>query len=138
MVADYDYMLGGDDEDGGIPFFEPDTDKGKEIIEWVRHHGVSPDWCFGIRLQGEEAVLRLVRFDVNEEGRWYRVLARNEKGQDRLVFDEHTVPREGFPEIPASEVIRHLSADKASLAKKYSRAQRSLDEIYTLVRKGMG
>ena len=137
MVADYDYMLGGDGEDGGIPFFEPDTDKGKEIIEWVRHHGVSPDWCFGIRLQGEEAVLRLVRFEESPEGRW-RYVIENSKEAARRVFDEHTVPREGFPEIPASEVIRHLSADKASLAKKHSRAQRSLDEIYTLVRKGMG
>lgn len=137
-MADYDYMLGGDNEDGSIPFFEPDTDKGKEIIEWVRGHGVSPDWCFGIRLQGEEAVLRLVQFEESPEGRWRRMIARNAEGKDRLVFEECTVSREGFPELPAGEVIQIMSEEIKNLFGKFIKAQMTLDDIYTLTRKAQG
>lgn len=134
-MVEYDYTLGGDDEDGGIEFAEPGSELSQAHIAWVRSHGVSPDWCFGIRLQGEEAVLKLARFERSDNGRWQRVVVNGEDGNAELVFDEHTVSREGFPEVPVNELVQQLSADKAALAENYAKARRLLDKVDTLMRK---
>jgi hypothetical protein len=136
MSVDYDYVLGSWDEEGGIPFFEPDTKFGKAHAEWVRNHGISPDWCFGIRLEGDQAVIRLARWVKLPSGAMARELIKDEDtGVSEPVFNECTVPREGFPEVPARDVIRQLREDKAYLDRKLTKAQQALGAISVVVHK---